>query len=142
MPIGALLVVSDRLQWAEETSPLVVNAHGALILLSTEVTVGQHLTLADVRTEQKRACRAVMIGCRTSDRNAVRAELLEPFDGFGERSIRQEIGRSSEKRGSKMLLPAEQSCKARPFVWGIGPGHSLAQKKSNHPLGPGSIGRP
>jgi len=82
MPIGALLVVSDRLQWAEETSPLVVNAHGALILLSTEVTVGQHLTLADVRTEQKRECRAVMIGCRTSDRNAVRAELLEPFEGF------------------------------------------------------------
>lgn len=52
MPKRGLLVVSDRPQWAEETSTLVVNAHGALILLSLEVTVGQHLTLADVRTEQ------------------------------------------------------------------------------------------
>ena len=41
--------------------------------------------------------------------NEVAAELPEPFDGFGERSIRQGIGRSSEKRGSKMLLRAEQS---------------------------------
>ena len=61
---------------------------------------------------------------------------------FGERSIRQEIRRSSEKRGSKMLLRAEQSCKARAFVWVIYLGHSLAQKKSNHPFGPGSVGRP
>ena len=142
MPIHVLFEVSDRLQRAGETSTLVVNAHGALILLTTEVTVGQRLTLADIRTEQKRECRVVMIGFRTSNVNEVGVELREPFDGFGERSIRQEIGRSSEKRGSKMLLRPEQSCKARPFVWGICPGQSLAQKKSNHPFGPGSVGRP
>ena len=61
---------------------MLVNAHGALILLSTEVTVGQRLTLADVRTEQKRECRVVMIGFRTSNMNQVGVELLEPFDGF------------------------------------------------------------
>ena len=59
-----------------------MNAHGALILLSTEVTVGQRLTLADIRTAQKRECREVMIGFRTSNMNEVGVELLEPFDGF------------------------------------------------------------
>lgn len=82
IPIHVSFEVSDRLQRAEEASTLVVNAHGALILLSTEVTVGQRLTLADIRTEQKRECRVVMIGFRTSNVNEVGVELREPFDGF------------------------------------------------------------
>jgi hypothetical protein len=58
------------------------------------------------------------------------------------RRIRQELGAVPRSVEAKMLLRAEQSCKARPFVWGICLGHSLAQKKSNHPFGPGSVGRP
>jgi len=82
MPIHVSFEISDRLRRAEETSTLLVNAHGALILLSTEVTVGQRLTLANIRTAQKRECRQVMIGFRTSNMNEVGVELLEPFDGF------------------------------------------------------------
>jgi len=40
-------------------------------------------------------------------------------------------------RKSKMSLRVEKE-KTRPFVQGI----SLAQKESNHPFGPGSVGRP
>jgi hypothetical protein len=39
-------------------------------------------SLADIRTEQKRECRVVMIGRRTSNVNEVGVELLDPFDGF------------------------------------------------------------
>jgi hypothetical protein len=53
---------------------------------------------------------------------------------FGERSIRQEIGRSSEKRGSKMLLRAEQSCKARPFVLRICLGHFTCAEEIESPV--------
>jgi hypothetical protein len=132
----------DRLRRPEETSTLLVKAHGALLLLSTEVTTEQRLTPADIGTEQKRECREVMIGFRTSNMNEVGVELLDPFDGFWQALNPPRDGRSSGKRGSKMLLRAEQSCKASPFVWGTCRGHSLAQKKSNHPFGPGSVGRP
>jgi hypothetical protein len=80
MPIHVWSEVS--LRRAEETSTLLVNAHGALILLSTEVTVGQRLTLADIPTAQKRECREVMIGFLTSNMNQVGVGLFEPFDGF------------------------------------------------------------
>jgi len=39
------------------------------------------------------------------------------------------------------VLPAEQVAKLGHLFGRIGPGHSLAQKKSNHPFGPGSVGR-
>jgi hypothetical protein len=82
MPIRVSLNVADWLQWTEETSALVVNAHGALVLLSKEVQVGQSLTLSDVRTDQRRKCRVVMIGVRTANMNEVGVELLEPFNDF------------------------------------------------------------
>jgi hypothetical protein len=46
MAIHVSFEVSNRRR-AEETSTLLVNAHGALILLNTEVTTEQRLTPAD-----------------------------------------------------------------------------------------------
>jgi hypothetical protein len=53
MPIK-VSVVSGNLQWSEETRTLVVNAHGALILPSNAVEIGQQLTLSDLRTDLQR----------------------------------------------------------------------------------------
>jgi hypothetical protein len=82
MPIRVSQVISGTLQWTEEASTLVVNAHGALILLHHEVTVGEALTISDMSTGAGRKCRVVMIGSRTSGMNEVGVELLEPFDDF------------------------------------------------------------
>jgi hypothetical protein len=62
----------------EETSTLVVNAHGALILLNHEVAVGQTLTISDLRNGSERKCRVVMLGAKTSGMNEVGIELLQP----------------------------------------------------------------
>jgi hypothetical protein len=80
MPIGVSCLLSERLAWTEETSTLVVNAHGALILLNHEVVVGQTLTISDLRSSSERKCRVVMIGAKTSGMNEVGIELLQPFD--------------------------------------------------------------
>ena len=82
MPIRVSQVISGTLQWTEETSTLVVNAHGALILLQHEVTVGQALTISDMSTGIERKCRVVMSGSRTSGMTEVGVELLEPFNDF------------------------------------------------------------
>ncbi len=54
-------MLQERFQWPEETSMLVVNAHGALILLNQEVAAGQVLTVADLHSAEQRKCRVVML---------------------------------------------------------------------------------
>ena len=48
MPIRVTFSIADELQWTEETSTLIVNTHGGLMLLSKEVQVGHDLALSDV----------------------------------------------------------------------------------------------
>ena len=81
-PVLVSFTFSERLQWTEETSTIVVNAHGALILLGREVAVGQVLTLADVKTNERRRCRVAMIGDSTGEMTEVGVELLEPYGDF------------------------------------------------------------
>jgi hypothetical protein len=47
---------------SEETRTLVVNAHGALVLLRRKVALGELLTLRNVKTEKELACRVVDVG--------------------------------------------------------------------------------
>src|SRR5260221_3622164 len=68
--------------WIEESSTLVVNAHGALILLCREVAVGQVLKISDLKTGAERKCRVVMVGARYAGAAEVGIELLEPFADF------------------------------------------------------------
>lgn len=82
MPIRISLFVDEQLQWEEETSTLVVNAHGALILLNHEVAAGQVLSIADLGSAEQRKCRVVMLGARTSGMTEVGIELLEPVAHF------------------------------------------------------------
>ena len=82
MPICVSHSVSERQEWREETSTVVVNAHGALILLNHDVEVGQMLKLSDVKTGDGRPCRVVMIGTRLQGLVEVGVELLAPFNDF------------------------------------------------------------
>ena len=82
MPIRISLFVDEQLQWEEETSTLVVNAHGALILLNHVVSTGHVLTIGDLGSAEQRKCRVVMLGARTSGMSEVGIEFLEPFANF------------------------------------------------------------
>lgn len=82
MPIRVSCWLMERLAWTEETSTLVVNAHGALILLSHEVAVGQVLRIGRLRSDMERKCRVVMIGVKASGMYEVGIELLEPSNDF------------------------------------------------------------
>jgi len=82
MPIRISFLVEERVQWEEETSTVVVNAHGALILLNHEVTVGQVLAVSDLGSAEGRKCRVVMLGARTSGMTEVAIELLAPYGSF------------------------------------------------------------
>ncbi len=82
MPIKISSAVSGNSLWTEESSTLVVNAHGALILLCREVSVGQVLKISDLKSGAERKCRVVMVGARYAGAAEVGIELLEPFANF------------------------------------------------------------
>jgi hypothetical protein len=55
----------------EETTSLVVNAHGALIPLSNRVRMGQELLLTNPATHTEQTCRVVFLASKRSRRNKV-----------------------------------------------------------------------
>jgi hypothetical protein len=73
---------ADGKAFEEETKTLVVNAHGALILLSRAVAQGQVLTITHKGTKQKLACRAAYLGPAQSGRTQVGVEFTEPSLSF------------------------------------------------------------
>lgn len=69
-------------QWSEETSTLIVSAHGALILLEHSVVQDQTLTLSRLNFPEERACRVAMVGKQTGGMLEVGLELLGPYNNF------------------------------------------------------------
>jgi hypothetical protein len=63
--------------FTEETETLAINAHGALILLSTRVTSGGKLLLIHERTKEQQECHVVFLG---PVRNGKAEVGLEFFD--------------------------------------------------------------
>jgi len=67
----------------EQTKTVVVNAHGALILLRTAVTMGELLTVRNVMTQEQRSCRVVDLSSISESGIAeVGMEFVEPAAQF------------------------------------------------------------
>jgi hypothetical protein len=72
----------DQASWTEETSSIVANAHGALILVEHELATGQVLTIESIKTREVRTCRVVMFGATVADLQEVGIEFTEPSADF------------------------------------------------------------
>jgi hypothetical protein len=70
----------------EETNSLVVNSHGALLILSSKVNFGQELWLMNPLTRHEQACRVVRFGKKTRKRAEVAIAFTEPAPAFWSRS--------------------------------------------------------
>jgi hypothetical protein len=70
----------------EETNSLVVNSHGALLILSSKVNFGQELWLMNPLTRHEQACRVVRFGKKTRKRAEVAIAFTEPAPAFWNRS--------------------------------------------------------
>ena len=72
----------DKSPFEEVTKTLVVNAHGALILLGNSVARGQLLNITNNATKQKLTCRVAYLGPTQGGRTQVGIEFTEPTSGF------------------------------------------------------------
>lgn len=68
--------------FTEETRTLVVNAHGALIALSTHVSAGQIITVSNKATQQTLECRIVYLGNAQGGKTQMGVEFVKPSPAF------------------------------------------------------------
>ncbi len=73
---------TDNKPVSEETRTVVVNAHGAVILLRLSVSMGQLLTLRNSKTGEEVSCRVVYVSPHLLDKKEIGVELMEPCPRF------------------------------------------------------------
>ena len=72
----------DGRRFSEEAVTSVVNAHGALILLAEKVTLGQLLTVRNVKSDEELQVEVVDVGTPQDGKLEVGMEFLEPSPRF------------------------------------------------------------
>jgi hypothetical protein len=69
-------------RFQEETSTVSINEHGALVVLATEVTLGQRVLLMNPQTWNERVGRVTRLGAIDGGRTQVGIEFAESTPGF------------------------------------------------------------
>lgn len=78
MPVLVSGSAADGQPFQNETDTVVVNAHGGLVLLRSKVTLGQVLTIRNVKTNEQRDCRVSNVTANQSGQMEVGVEFLQP----------------------------------------------------------------
>lgn len=68
--------------FSEDTRTLVVNAHGALISLTTPVVAGQQITVANKATRSSLECRVVYLGNSQDNKTQMGIEFIKASSTF------------------------------------------------------------
>jgi hypothetical protein len=82
LPVQVSGEAADRQPFSEGTTTLIVNAHGALVLLAAKVSVGQTLTVTNVTTGEKLPCHVANIGPANSGKAEIGVGFNEPAPFF------------------------------------------------------------
>jgi PilZ domain len=82
VPIHVAGTSADGDAFDEDARTLVVNAHGALISVSTPVSSGQRITVSDRATQKALDCRVVHVGNQQGGRTQLGVEFVKPCPSF------------------------------------------------------------
>jgi hypothetical protein len=88
----------------EETQTLIVNLHGALILLAGKVSRAQMIHLKNRATREEQPCRVASLGPTSGSKTQIGVEFLKPSPDFWHISFPPEDWNLSEPSA----IPAEQ----------------------------------
>jgi hypothetical protein len=82
VPVAVVLARPSQKPITEKTDTLVVNAHGALLLLSMKLFAGDQVTLINPQTEEQQPARVVYLGPQQSDKQEIGIEFVKPSPLF------------------------------------------------------------
>ena len=74
--------LANKTPFREETHTIVVNAHGALVEMSTSLDPGQSVTLVNVRTSEKTECTVKLVTPAEAKKFNTAFEFSNPNPGF------------------------------------------------------------
>lgn len=89
----------------EETDALIVNAHGALILLATQVSKNKFLTIQNANTGKEILARITSLGPRFMGKAEVGIEFIRPAPEFWALVHQPQDWQSSPLPKSRRLVP-------------------------------------
>lgn len=82
MPIDVIALTTDNRHVSESTFTLVVNAHGALIQLTSQLIVSQIIIVKNPETSEEQACRVVHSSPSAEGKFEVGLEFVRPAPNF------------------------------------------------------------
>jgi hypothetical protein len=82
LPVLVRGAASGPPSFEEETRTLVVNAHGALIILANRVEVGEKLRLKNLKSGEERPCEVAYVGPEVLGKIQVGVEFVEAAPQF------------------------------------------------------------
>jgi hypothetical protein len=113
IPISVDVPQAGKRPISEETRTLVVNAHGALVLLAAAVSIGDTVTVRNPKTNEELQCRVAFVGLQQADKKEVGVEFVKPSPTFWRIAFPPEdwTPRSEDAKG-----PSQGSRVQRPAV--------------------------
>ncbi len=82
LPVLVRGAASGPPSFEEETRTLVVNAHGALVILANRVEVGEKLRLKNLKSGEEQPCEVAYLGPEVLGKIQVGVEFVEPAPHF------------------------------------------------------------
>lgn len=89
----------------EQTHTLIVNLHGALIVLAGKVSKGQKLKMRNRATQEEQVCQVASLGSKVDGKTQVGVEFLKPSPDFWHISFPPEDWASAEAAPAKVGKP-------------------------------------
>lgn len=82
IPVVVRFQTADKLFVSEETHTLIVNDHGALILLAAQTEIQQIVRLEKIDSKEELLCRVTSLGPSFLGKTQVAVEFIMPTPGF------------------------------------------------------------
>jgi hypothetical protein len=104
IPVAVHLLDRDKRPLCEKTHTVVVNAHGALILLANPVALQQIIRIENAYNGEEMLCRVASLGNSFMGKTQVAVEFIKPSQTFCEAAA---AAKRSEALAAK-LTPAKK----------------------------------
>ncbi len=101
---------AGNLSTSEKTEAIIVNNHGALILLATAVKPNQIIRIENVNSREELLCRVTSLGETFMGKTQVGVEFVVPTPGFWPAPPKP------KKRKQCLILPRRNQRKRRPLL--------------------------
>ena len=87
VPVVVRFQTADKHSISEKTHTLIVNNHGALILLAAPIEIQQIIRLENPDSGEELLCRVVSLGPSFMGKTQVAVEFVMPTPGFWEKRL-------------------------------------------------------